>query len=310
MGVVLFCVLVLAAELKGLHAEGPTSPLVAQLGGSVLLPCSAQDPLPLEGLRVEWRRTDSESVVNVLQQKDIRADLQSQTFRGRANFFPEEISKGNFSILLSDITREDAGVYRCGVHFNQDLSETTVEVQLSERLVVTGALQPIFTSVGEEVILNCSVDSHIPVHQLEEVTWKKHPDIPVLLFQENQTFSDFSQESYRGRAEFFISEIPQGNFSLRLKDVRMEDKGEFICEVHTADASAQTTVVIQQIGFSSLQIFILVLCFISLSLSVGLPVFIFLQKQETDRRVMIMDIVLALCPNICMFTAFVLWSTE
>ena len=97
----------------------------------MLLPCSAQDPLPLEGLRVEWRRTDSESVVNVLQQKDIRADLQSETFRGRANFFPEEISKGNFSILLSDITREDAGVYRCGVHFNQDLSETTVEVQLS-----------------------------------------------------------------------------------------------------------------------------------------------------------------------------------
>ena len=96
--------------------------------------------------------------------------------------------------------------------------------------------------------MNCSVDSHIPVHQLEEVTWKKHPDIPVLLFQENQTFPEFSQESYRGRAELFMSEIPHGNFSLRLKDVRMEDKGEFICEVHTADASAQTTVVIQQIG--------------------------------------------------------------
>ncbi|KAI4874582.1 hypothetical protein NFI96_006055, partial [Prochilodus magdalenae] len=118
-------------QKQGLHVEGPSSPLVVHPGGSVLLPCSVRDPLPLEGLRVEWRRTESESVVNVLQQKDIRADLQSETFRGRANFFPEEISKGNFSILLSDITREDAGVYRCGVHFNQDLSETTVEVQLS-----------------------------------------------------------------------------------------------------------------------------------------------------------------------------------
>ncbi|KAI4885736.1 hypothetical protein NFI96_021578, partial [Prochilodus magdalenae] len=296
----------------GLHVEGTSGPLVVQLGGSVLLPCSAQDPLPLEGLRVEWRRTDSESVVNVLQEKDIRADLQSQTFRGRANFFPEEISKGNFSILLSDITREDAGVYRCGVHFNQDLSETTVEVQLSEQLVVMGALHPIFISVGEEVILNCSVDSQIPIYELEEVTWKKHPDIPILVFQENQTFPEFSQESYRGRAEFFTSEIPQGNFSLKLKDVRMEDKEEFICEVHTADLSAQTTVVIEQIGLSSLQIFILVLCFISLTLSVGLgvAVFIFLQKQETDRWVMIMYHVLAVCPNICMFTAFVLWSTE
>ncbi|XP_036423592.1 uncharacterized protein LOC118806228 [Colossoma macropomum] len=295
-----------------LHVEGPSSPLVVPLGGAVLLPCSAQDPLPLEGLRVEWSRTDSESVVNVFQQKEIRAELQSQSFRGRADFFPEEISRGNFSILLSDVTPEDAGVYRCGVSSSQGYRETTVEIKLSERLVVRGALHPIFTSVGEEVILSCSVDSHIPVHQLEEVTWKKHPDIPVLLFQENQTFSEFSHESYRERAEFFTSEIPRGNFSLRLKDVRMEDKGQFICEVHTADLSGQTTVIIQQIGFSPLHVFILLLCFTSLTLAVGLgvPVFIFLHKQETDRRAMIMYIFLVFCPNICMFIAFGLWSTE
>ena len=96
----------------------------------MLLPCSALDPLPLEGLRVEWR-TDSESVVNVFQQKEIRAELQSQSFRGRADFFPEEISRGNFSILLSDVTPEDAGVYRCGVSSDQDYRETTVEIKLS-----------------------------------------------------------------------------------------------------------------------------------------------------------------------------------
>ncbi|XP_036421650.1 uncharacterized protein LOC118805145 isoform X2 [Colossoma macropomum] len=312
MDLLLFFVLLLAAGLQGLHVEGPSGPLVVPLGGAVLLPCSAQDPLPLEGLRVEWSRTDSESVVNVFQQKEIRAELQSQSFRGRADFFPEEISRGNFSILLSDVTPEDAGVYRCGVSSSQDYRETTVEIKLSERLVVRGALHPIFTSVGEEVILSCSVDSQIPVHQLEEVTWKKYPDIPVLLFQENQTFSEFSHESYRERAEFFTTEIPRGNFSLRLKDVRMEDKGQFICEVHTADLSGQTTVIIQQIGFSSVQICILLLCFTSLTLAVGLgaPVFIFLHKRETDRRAMIMYIFLAFSPNICMFIAFGLWSTE
>ncbi|XP_036421657.1 butyrophilin-like protein 3 [Colossoma macropomum] len=278
----LFFVLLLAAGLQGLHVEGPSGPLVVPLGGAVLLPCSAQDPLPLEGLRVEWSRTDSESVVNVFQQKEIRAELQSQSFRGRADFFPEEISRGNFSILLSDVTPEDAGVYRCGVSSSQDYRETTVEIKLSERLVVRGALHPIFTSVGEEVILSCSVDSQIPVHQLEEVTWKKHPDIPVLLFQENQTFSEFSHESYRERAEFFTTEIPRGNFSLRLKDVRMEDKGEFICEVHTADPSGQTTVIIQRIGFSSVQICILVMCFTSLTLAVGLGVPVFYLSTQTS----------------------------
>ncbi|XP_072531056.1 uncharacterized protein [Salminus brasiliensis] len=308
---VLFFLLILAAEIKGLQVEGPSSPLVVQLGGAVVLPCSAQNPLPQEGLRVEWS-SDSGSVVNVFQQNEIRPELQSLAFRGRANFFPDQISRGNFSILLSNITGEDAGVYRCQVYTDQDSSETTVEIKDVERLVVTGAHHAIITFVGEEVILNCSIDSHIPVHQLEEVTWTKHPDILVLLFQENETLSESSHERYQGRAEFFTSEIPGGNFSLRLKDVRLEDKGEFICKVHAADLSAQTTVIIQQIGPSSLQKFILVLCFISFALALGLgvPVFIFLQKEATTRRVLVMYILAAFCPNICMFIAFVLWSTE
>ncbi|KAI5108456.1 hypothetical protein C0J45_2050 [Silurus meridionalis] len=116
-----------------------------------------------------------------------------------------------------------------------------------EHFWMTGANQAIFAHEGEDVILNCSVDSHVPVSEIEEVTWKKtdgEEDILVLLYQNSEIFPDSSHESYQGRVDFFSSEISKGNFSLQLKDVKMEDKGEFTCEVHTSNMSARTTVVL------------------------------------------------------------------
>ncbi|KAI5108457.1 butyrophilin subfamily 2 member A2-like, partial [Silurus meridionalis] len=88
---------------------------VAQLGGSALLPCFIEGSLPLEDLQVEWRKLDTDSLVSLFQQGKSRPDLQSQVFRDRADFFPDKVSKGNFSISIENVAKEDAGVYRCQV---------------------------------------------------------------------------------------------------------------------------------------------------------------------------------------------------
>ncbi|GAA6074876.1 uncharacterized protein LOC113655246 isoform X1, partial [Tachysurus ichikawai] len=310
-----FIVYVFAVELEGLHVHGPSGPVVAQLGGSVLLPCFVESPLPLEGLQVEWRKTDSESLVGLFQQGKSQPDLQSQGFRGRVDFFPHELTKGNFSILLKNVVEEDAGGYRCKVNTAQDSSEVIMEVSNIRGLVVTGADQIIFADRGEDVILNCSVDSRVPASEIEEVTWKKtdrDPEILVLLYQDSEIFPDSSHESYQGRVDLFSSEIPKGNFSLKLMDVKMEDKGEFTCEVHTRNMSGRTTVVLQRIGLSAPHVSILVLCSVALVLSVGLcvPVFNKLRRKVINRISMTMYALLTLCPNICICVAFGLWSSE
>ncbi|XP_036431207.1 uncharacterized protein LOC118811104 [Colossoma macropomum] len=311
MYISLFLVLLVAVGYEGLHVQGSSGPLVAQLGDTVLLPCFSQSPLPLEGLQVEWRKADSESLVILFPRGESRPDLQSQSFRDRVHLFPDEISKGNFSILLNNVVKTDAGVYRCKVSTIEESSETEVELKDTEPLVVKGVDHAILASVGEEVILNCSVDSNVPAHMIEEVSWKKRSqdqDNLILFFQDNEVF--LSHESYQGRAEFFIAEIPKGNFSLKVKDVKLEDKGEFICEVHTSNWSAHTTVVLQKLGFSTSQILILVLCCIALLLSVGfcIPIFILLKKKATSGKVMHASLII--CPNICICVAFILWSAE
>ncbi len=44
-------------------------------------------------------------------------------------FFSEQIFKGNFSILLENITVADTGIYRCVVYSSQDVGEISVTVQ-------------------------------------------------------------------------------------------------------------------------------------------------------------------------------------
>ncbi|CAM4333460.1 unnamed protein product [Leuciscus chuanchicus] len=121
-----------------------------------------------------------------------------------------------------------------------------------EHLLVSGSHESISASVGEDVTLNCSVDSHITHENIEEVSWRKtdeDEDILVLLYQ-NEALPDSSDERYRDRVEFFTDEIPKGNFSLRLKSVRTEDKGVYMCHVFAGGFSANATVVLERLGFT------------------------------------------------------------
>lgn len=120
-----------------------------------------------------------------------------------------------------------------------------------EHLQVMGADQAVFAYKGEEAILNCSLDGRVPASKIEEVSWKRTDgdrNVLVLLYQNNVTIPESSHESYWDRVELFSSEISKGNFSLKLMDVQMEDKGEFICEVHAMNTSARTTVVLAGVG--------------------------------------------------------------
>ncbi|KAK9978503.1 hypothetical protein ABG768_020252 [Culter alburnus] len=247
----------------GLVVRGPSGPLVAPLGSSVVLPCYVDELLPVKDLEVEWRRTDSETLVHLYQDGESRPEAQQQDYHDRAHFFTDQIQHGNFSLRLDKLTVEDEGEYTCKVHSQQDFGETVVQIKDVERLLVSGSDESISVSVGEDVTLNCSVDSHITPEHFEEVSWKKtdeDEDILVLLYQNNEVLSDSSNEQYRDRVEFFTDEIPKGNFSLRLKSVRTEDKGVYMCQVFAGGASANATVVLDRLGFSVSHIMVLILC--------------------------------------------------
>ncbi|KAF5891365.1 butyrophilin-like protein 2, partial [Clarias magur] len=272
-----FCLLMSVITCDGFHVLGPSGPLTVQLGDSVLLPCSVETPLPMEELEVEWRRNDSGALVHLWQDRESRPESQDQRYHERAHFFTEEIEHGNFSLLLTNVTQEDAGVYKCVIYTNLESDETLIEINEIERLIVSGA-HVISAYAGEDITLNCSVDSHITPENMEEISWKKiDEDILVLLYQKGEVLTDSSHNRYRDRAEFFIAEERnKGNFSMRLKDVQTEDKGLYICEAFSGKLSHNTSVEVQQL--------------------------------DDSRRALAILCAHVLCPNITMSIVFILWG--
>ncbi|XP_035389203.1 uncharacterized protein LOC113567751 [Electrophorus electricus] len=296
---------------KGFSVLGPSGPVAVQLGGSVMLPCYVQNPIPVEELEVEWRRTDPETLVHLFQDGASRSESQDQAYHDRAHFFTEDIAHGNFSLLLTDVTIMDTGVYKCVVYRNQESNETLIEVKMSEYLTVSGG-QAVSPYVGGDTTLNCSVHSHIPPEELEQVSWKKmDQDIVVLLFVEGEIQPESTNERYIDRVELFSSEeIHRGNFSLRLKNIQTEDKGLYICEVLHEAFSANTSVEVLQLGFSAIHKLELFLCaFVCLcGISLLLICIPWTCLKLDDNHMIKIQHVLVFCPNIVMFLAFILWG--
>ncbi|XP_051988201.1 uncharacterized protein LOC127647776 isoform X4 [Xyrauchen texanus] len=306
---VLMSMLLMIAD--GITVKGPSETLVVPLGGSVVLPCFVDKPLLSEELEVEWRRSDTETLVHLYQDGESRPEVQQQDYHDRAHFFTDKIQHGNFSLLLNNVTAEDEGKYRCKVFSGQDSGETVVEIKHVERLIVSGSDHSISAYAGEDVTLNCSVDSRITPEEIEELSWKKTDEdgiILVLLYQNNKPLPESSHEQYRDRVEFFTDEISKGNFSLRLKSVRTEDKGVYMCQVFAGGVSANTTVELEQLGFSVLHIMMLILC-ITASGSALLLCYLIYCRTHKD-SVLRLHVFLVFCPNIIMFFAFVLWGVS
>ncbi|KAI4882129.1 hypothetical protein NFI96_015805, partial [Prochilodus magdalenae] len=260
--------------LSGLDVLGPSGLLIVELGGSVMLPCYLEAPISLEELGVVWRRTDSETLVHLFQDGESRPESQDQAYSGRASFFTEEVQRGNFSLLLTNLVPKDAGGYKCSVFRHEENGQTLAEIEF---LIVTGG-HAISSYAREDVSLNCSVASRIPGELLEDVTWKKvDQDITVLVFQEGDVQTEFTHERFRDRVELFgPEEIHKGNFSLRIKDLKLEDKGLYRCEVLSGELAANTTVEILRLGPGSATV--------------------------------VIQHMLVFCPNILMFVAFILWG--
>ncbi|XP_052409443.1 uncharacterized protein LOC127955735 isoform X2 [Carassius gibelio] len=311
--IILTCIFmsILVMVADGFIVHGPSGPRFAPLGSSVVLPCYVDELLVMEDLEVEWKRTDSETLVHLYQDGESRPESQEQDYHDRAHFFTDQIQHGNFSLRLDNLRAEDEGRYTCRVYSQQDFGETVVQIK-HECLIVSGSDRTVSAHDGEDVTLSCSVDSHIKPEHIEEILWRKTDgDILVLLFQNNKTLSDSSHERYKDRVEFFTAEIPKGNFSLRLKSVRTEDKGVYMCQVFAGGLSANVTVELERLGFSAWHIAVLILCFTATFGAVLLFSCLNYYRSKntvTSSIIWNLQVSLVFCPNICLFFAFILWG--
>ncbi|KAF4097916.1 CD276 antigen homolog [Onychostoma macrolepis] len=105
--------------------------VVGFIGGSAVVPCSSKKPpLATEGIDVRWRHKYDLSVYDIVKGK-VFVEGQDPQYKNRAESFPEEYLRGNFSIKLNNLQLTDAGKYKCYIMMEE--SVICVELLIEKR---------------------------------------------------------------------------------------------------------------------------------------------------------------------------------
>ncbi|XP_049342281.1 polymeric immunoglobulin receptor isoform X29 [Astyanax mexicanus] len=191
--------------------EGENS-FIKSPGESVLLPCFCPEDRKINPQRVTWffSKPGSEDKISVSN--------ETQSYSGRVWMFDQPKSR-NFSLLISDLNKDDTGEYRCRAD-ERYTPYVTLEVKgctLSENKQTV----PIIRSSGESVLLSCSCTDL--QDSPERVQWRT-PDHEDL-------FSTELHQRYRDRVQTFKQNSP-GNLSVLISDLTVEDGGTYSCWIN------------------------------------------------------------------------------
>uniref|UniRef100_A0A3B1IXR4 Ig-like domain-containing protein n=1 Tax=Astyanax mexicanus TaxID=7994 RepID=A0A3B1IXR4_ASTMX len=94
---------------------------------------------------------------------------------------------------------------------------------------------PVYGLLGSSVTLPCSISP--PLNAVNfEVLWFRPQEghTPILFYQDLEIRENPRNPQYQGRVSL-IGGLDEGNVSVKLQNIRLEDKGEYICRVEKTD---------------------------------------------------------------------------
>uniref|UniRef100_A0AAR2JMU7 Ig-like domain-containing protein n=1 Tax=Pygocentrus nattereri TaxID=42514 RepID=A0AAR2JMU7_PYGNA len=176
-------------------------------GDSVLLPCACSDQ-HTKPISVKWERVDSGGT---------EVSNETPRYTGRVQMFNKNLP-ANLSLLISNLTEQDQGTYRCSINNKQSINITLniTDCKLSETQE-----KVIHKYPGESVLLSCSCSDQrtIPV----SVKWE-HVD-------SGGTEVSNKTANYTGRVQMFNKNLP-ANLSLLISNLTEQDQGTYRCSIN------------------------------------------------------------------------------
>ncbi|XP_029932753.1 butyrophilin subfamily 1 member A1-like [Myripristis murdjan] len=185
---------------------GPPQPIVAILGGDIILPCHLEPSMDVAATTVEWARPDLEPrFVHVWRERqDFLAD-QNPSYEGRTSLFTDKLKDGDISLKLSTVKLSDEGKYRCFI--------PTLKQDSFVELVVGAVSSPvlIMSNSSSGVVLEC-----------ESKGWYPEPEL-FWLDAEGKLLSAGAPETVRG---------PDGLYTVSSRvTVEKSHSNSFTCRV-------------------------------------------------------------------------------
>ncbi|XP_038586457.1 matrix-remodeling-associated protein 5-like isoform X2 [Micropterus salmoides] len=201
-------------------------------GDDVILPCQAGEA----SIRaVEWTRPDLESDY-VLLYRDGRSDPTHQhpSFKDRVQLVDRELKDGDVSLILKNVSSNDAGTYECRVAAGDSRRKRANIETEPIRIYQLEVSDVVRVKPGDDVILPCQAGDVF----IRAVEWTR-PDLEpeyVLFYRGRRSDPTQQHPSFKDRVQLVDRELKDGDVSLILKNVSSNDAGTYECRVAAGDS--------------------------------------------------------------------------
>ncbi|XP_062904069.1 butyrophilin subfamily 1 member A1-like isoform X2 [Mobula hypostoma] len=102
--------------------------------------------------------------------------------------------------------------------------------------------EPVVAIAGKDVVLDCVMLPPTSASNMTVQWLKSGLSSPIHVYRHGQDDPLAQHQDYRGRTELFKDEITKGNVSLRIKNVRPDDEGQYTCSVEDRTDFKQSAV--------------------------------------------------------------------
>uniref|UniRef100_A0A3Q1K0C1 Ig-like domain-containing protein n=1 Tax=Anabas testudineus TaxID=64144 RepID=A0A3Q1K0C1_ANATE len=161
------------------------------------------------------------------------SESQDQRFSGRVQFDKDVLREGRIRLQLSRLRTNDSGLYLCEVKTDQGWSSDRCRLNVIGELIFIelNRQKKMKVKPGDDVSLPCQGPRGADIRVLE---WEK-PELKtdgyVFFFRERRSYGNYQHPSYCGRVELKDPEMKDGDVSVILKNVTINDTGTYECYV-------------------------------------------------------------------------------
>ncbi|KAF4008268.1 hypothetical protein G4228_019962 [Cervus hanglu yarkandensis] len=160
----------------------PPDPIVAVLGGEVLLPCHVSPAMSAEDMELRWFRSKFSEAVFIYQDRLEQKEEQMAAYTGRTSLVRDLLNQGEAAVRILNVDVSDDGLYTCFFRKGGFYEEANLELKVAG---VGSAPQVRITGPEEDgVRVVCTASGWFPKPQVQ---WRDLSGEKFLAFSEAHT---------------------------------------------------------------------------------------------------------------------------